>query len=189
MIDASVNKVTKKSKAKSALKFIFGCVIMIIISASLVLLGRTFVFGLYSIPSSSMEPTLNVGDNVFAWRYPFAGSIEQGDIVTFNDPEKPGRILIKRVIATGGQTVDLKDGKVYIDGKVYSDSHEIGESNELAKSNIVFPYKVPEDSVWLMGDNREHSSDSRMFGAIPTSEIIGKAVRIYAPSSHAGSLD
>ncbi|MBS6941298.1 MAG: signal peptidase I, partial [Slackia piriformis] len=78
---------------------------------------QTFVACPYNIPSGSMEDTIEIGDNVWSEKVSYYfRDIEPGDIVTFNDPEIPNRTLIKRVIATGGQTVDLLDGVVYVDG-------------------------------------------------------------------------
>ena len=153
-----------------------------------------FVFVPYEIPSGSMEDTIMPGDMVFSEKISYyTRSPEQGDIVTFADPEVAGRTLIKRVIATEGQTIELANGHVYIDG-LELDEPYVGnkESYPLARTaadvEIVFPYTVPEGCVWVMGDNREASQDSRYFGAIPVSSITGRAAMIYWPISDIGLL-
>ena len=96
-------------------------------------------------------------------------------------------MLCKRVIARGGQTVDLKDGSVYIDGKKIAEDYAKGDSYPLyigKAKRIPYPYKVPEGEIWVMGDNRENSADSRYFGAIPEDSVIGICVMRYLPVNH-----
>lgn len=154
---------------------------------------RTFVFQPYSIPSGSMEDTIMTGDMVFSEKLTYyARSPEYMDIVTFVDPEVPSRILIKRVIATEGQKVDLIDGEVYIDGEKLDEPYTEGKPSypltTAYGTSIVYPYTIPEGEIWVMGDNRTNSQDSRYFGAIPTSSITGKAAFIYWPIEDIKSL-
>lgn len=154
---------------------------------------RTFVFQSYRIPSGSMEDTIMTGDQVFAEKisYYFDGP-QQGDIVTFDDPEIPSRTLIKRVIATEGQTVDLRGGSVYIDGQRLDEPYTDGEPsyplNTAVGTSITYPYTVPEGEIWVMGDNRTNSQDSRYFGSIPVSSVSAKAVFRYWPLNSIGVL-
>ena len=156
---------------------------------------RTFVFQAYEIPSESMEPTIHgnaqVHDMVFSEKITYyTRSPQYKDIVTFTDPELPSRILIKRVIAVGGQTVDLQDGKVVVDGVALDEPYVHGsQSFELPGSSLSFPYTVPEGCLWVMGDNREWSQDSRWFGAIEESSVTGRAVLVYWPVSDIGFLE
>ena len=162
----------------------------------LITLGlRTFIFVPYEIPSGSMEETIMTGDMVFSEKvsYYFRAP-EQGDIVTFDDPQVAGRTLIKRVIATGGQTVDLVDGVVYVDGAALDEPYTLGkESYPLAHTaanvTVTFPYTVPEGQLWMMGDNRTASQDSRYFGSIPVSSVTGRACFIYWPFTNMRMLD
>ena len=135
---------------------------------------KTFVFQPYQIPSGSMEEP------------------EVGDVVTFADPEVAGRTLIKRVVAVGGQTVTLNNGHVYVDGVMASEAHTQGASYPLDRhalnAQISYPYTVPLGYVWVMGDNRENSADSRYFGAIPSSSISGRAMLVYWPLQDIGLL-
>lgn len=152
---------------------------------------RTFVFTAYEIPSGSMEETIMTGDMVFAEKvsYYFRDPAP-GDIVTFTDPEIPGRTLIKRCIATEGQTIDITgDGVLYIDGVAQSESYTHGKQTlPLSNSSITFPYTVPQGCIWVMGDNRTNSQDSRYFGAIPISSVTGRGAVVYWPISDIGLL-
>ena len=131
------------------------------------------------------------GDMVFAEKisHNFA-SPKRGDIITFEDPNTANRILIKRVIAVGGQTVDIKNNKVYVDDAELDEPYTNGlPSKKLNNTTITYPYTVPEGSVWVMGDNRTNSSDSRAFGAISEQNIIGRALAVYWPMEDAGLLN
>ena len=156
---------------------------------------RTFIFQAYEIPSGSMEETIKPGDMVFSEKITYYSSDPApGDIVTFEDPdpEHMGRILIKRVIATGGQTVDLRDGRVYVDDVLQNEPYTHGEPSLALRSylfeEITYPYTVPPGGLWVMGDNRTNSQDSRYFGAIPESSVTGKALFIYWPLTDIGLL-
>lgn len=167
---------------------------MVAVVAVITLALRTFIFVPYEIPSGSMEETIMTGDMVFSEKVSYyLHDPNQGDIVTFADPEVAGRTLIKRVIATGGQTVDLQDGHVVVDGVIMYESYTRGqESYPLSHTangvTVEFPYHVPEGYVWVMGDNRSASQDSRYFGAIPINSITGRAAMIYWPLSDIGLL-
>ena len=161
----------------------------------LITLGlRTFIFVPYEIPSGSMEETIMTGDMVFSEKvsYYFRAP-ERGDIVTFNDPEVEGRTLIKRVVATGGETVDLIDGAVYVNGEKLSEPYTNGKesyplAHTAADADVSFPYQVPSGELWVMGDNRTASQDSRYFGSIPVNSVTGRAALIYWPISDIKAL-
>lgn len=155
---------------------------------------RTFVVGTYEIPSGSMLDTIQIGDRVFSEKvsYYFRDP-EQGDIITFADPENPQRTLIKRVIAVGGQTVDLKDGYVYVDGKKLNEPYTEGKQslplNTAYGVSVTYPYTVPDGYLWVMGDNRTNSADSRYFGAVSKDSVIGHANFTFWPLNRIGILD
>lgn len=169
------------------LKTFLSIVLMIAVVALLTVGLRMFVFVPYEIPSGSMEETIMTGDMVFSEKVSYYfRSPERGDIVTFDDPEVDGRTLIKRVIAVEGETVDLVDGRVVVDGVALNEPYTAGkESRPLARTaadvTVTFPYTVPDGCVWVMGDNRTSSQDSRYFGAIPLSSITGRAALVYWP--------
>lgn len=155
---------------------------------------RNFVMEPFMVPSGSMEDTIEIGDRVFSEKltYRFV-DIKQGDIVTFTDPADSNQTLIKRVIACEGQTVDLVDGTVYVDGVALDEPYTEGKVSNplpttLAGVDITYPYTVPDGYIWVMGDNRTNSADSRYFGAIPQTSVSGHAFFIYWPFDHMGSL-
>ncbi len=180
-------------KKPSVFRRIVSLVLTVVLVVAVALFLRTFVFQSYRIPSGSMEDTIMTGDQVFAEKISYyLGEPEPGDIVTFDDPEVPSRTLIKRVIATAGQTIDLEDGSVYVDGQVldepYTDGKPTYPLESVTGAQIVYPYTVPAGEIWVMGDNRTNSSDSRYFGSIPVSSVSAKAVFRYWPLDSIGVL-
>ena len=152
---------------------------------------RTWVIQPFVVPTGSMLPTIQLSDQVLANKFIYRfTAAHRGDIVVLDDPDGKVTTLIKRVIAVGGQTVDLQNGKVVVNGEALDEPYAHGlPSIPLQGSSITFPYKVPADSVWVMGDNRTDSQDSRWFGAVPMSSVHGRAFFIYWPWSRIGSLN
>ena len=161
-------------------------ILVIVIAIGCALAFRTFVAEVYEVPSGSMLDTIQIGDRLIGEKisYHFS-SPKQGDIVTFIDPEDSKSTLIKRVIATAGQTVEFKDGVVYVDGEALDESYTEGKPTEpltMQSANagsIEYPYTVPEGCVWVMGDNRTNSLDSRYWGFVPEDHIVGKPIFIW----------
>lgn len=153
---------------------------------------RAFVVAPYSIPSGSMENTLLIGDCVFGRK--FDVNPEPGEIITFTDPENPARTLVKRVIATEGQTIDIQNGHLIIDSGTVSEPYAVGVTEALSghastlEDGITYPYTVPEGCIWVMGDNREHSADSRFFGPIDTTSVTSEVIFRYAPFDRIGDV-
>lgn len=183
--------VTAAKKKGSALGALAEFVIIVAVAVGLAFLITNYVVKPYEIPSESMEDTIMPEDRVLSERISYMNSSPQtGDIVTFTDVENPDRVLIKRVIATAGQQVDLKDGSVYVDGTKLEEPYT-DEKQSLPLSNerdISYPYTVPEGSIWVMGDNRTNSSDSRYFGPVPLSNVTGHAFFRYWPLERIGWL-
>ncbi len=161
----------------------------------LALLLHAFVIEAFIVPTGSMLNTIQLDDRVWSEKisYRFRNP-ERGEIVLFDSPAEEGVTLLKRVIATEGQTVDLQDGKVVVDGEVLDEpyvenrpSYPLDHYAEGVEP-IQYPYVVPEGHVWLMGDNRTNSLDSRYYGAIPVSSIVSRAFCTYWPLSHARLL-
>lgn len=173
---------------------ILSLVIMVAVVALITIGLRLFVFVPYEIPSGSMEDTIMPGNMVFSEKISYyTRQPAYGDIVTFADPEVAGRTLIKRVIATGGQMVEMVDGAVWVDGKPLSEPYTSGRisvpfDKTAIDVDITYPYTVPDGHVWVMGDNRTASQDSRYFGAVPVSSITGRAALVYWPVSDIGLL-
>lgn len=150
---------------------------------------KTFIVQPFVIPTGSMIPTIAIGDRVLAEKlsYRFAREPEAGDIVVFDDPNGQHPQLIKRVIATAGQTVDIRQGAVYVDGQKLDEPYTYGAQTDLQV--VSMPLKVPQGSVWLMGDNRPNSSDSRSFGPQSIDKVRGRAFWTYWPPRHFGDLN
>ena len=169
-------------------------VITVAVALAVALLLRTFVFEVYEVPTGSMLETIQEGDRLVGEKVTYRYSEpKQGDIVTFSNPDGSDTTLIKRVIATGGQTVNLVDGVVYVDGVALDEPYTLGKASypldySLTGVSVSFPYTVPEGSVWVMGDNRTNSLDSRYFGAVSVDDITSRAVFIFWPFSDARSL-
>lgn len=148
---------------------------------------RTFIVQPYVVPTGSMVPTIEIQDRIIANKFIYRfDEPAPGDIVVLDDPTGNVDTLVKRVIAVGGQTVDLQDGRVVVDGVVLEEPYTHGLPSDPMTQEM--PYAVPEGSVWLMGDARTNSADSRVFGAVPLSDIRGKAFVCYWPIDRIGGL-
>lgn len=149
---------------------------------------KAFVVQPFVIPTGSMIPTIEIGDRVLADKivYRFVREPEYGDIVVFDDPTGQHPQLIKRVIATAGQTVDIQEGKIVVDGEFIDEPYIYGK--ESLPGTVALPVTVGEGEVWLMGDNRPASGDSRYFGTQPVENVRGRAFWTYWPLSRFGSL-
>lgn len=162
----------------------------------LVIVVKSFVLDTYMIPTGSMLETIKLDDLLFGEKVSYYfRSPKVGEIVTFDDPEDPSVTLIKRVIATEGQTVDLVDGALYIDGELVDEpyvggkpTYEIDRHASSLAGPVTYPYTVPEGRVWVMGDNRTNSLDSRYFGAVEVTSVHSHAVLIYWPLSDIKTL-
>lgn len=150
----------------------------------------------YAIPSASMSPTLEVGDRILVnkWAYRF-GDPSRGDIVVFTRPKgmlSADNDLVKRVIGLPGETVTIADNHVLIDGQPLEEPYlEPGTLTQAIGDHPCTPEApcvVPKGHVWVMGDNRNDSIDSRYFDAIPTSSVEGEAVFRVWPSSRSGGI-
>lgn len=148
---------------------------------------RTFIVQPYVVPTGSMIPTIELQDRVIANKfiYRFDDPVP-GDVVVLDDPTGQVQTLIKRVIATEGQTVNFVDGQVVVDGVVLDEPYTHGLPTQ--PMVLEMPVTIPEDSVWLMGDNRTNSADSRVFGPVSLSEIRGRAFFCYWPIDRMGAL-
>jgi signal peptidase I len=162
-------------------------VAMVALAFLLATMIRTFVVQPYVVPSGSMIPTIEIGDRVLANKFIYRFRDPRvGEIVVLDDPTGSVPTLIKRVIATEGQVVDIVDGRVIVDGVPLDEPYTHGRPTE--PQTVPMPYTVPEDSVWLMGDNRTNSQDSRYFGAVPVSEVRGLAFWRFWPLNRLGKL-
>lgn len=160
----------------------------ILIAIALSIGIRTYVAEAMWIPSSSMYPTLDIGDRLLVDKISlkFKHQVKRGDIVVFIPPPSAyldEKFLIKRVIGLPGETISIQDGVVYINGKA------LDEPYILEKTKDDFgPYEIPEDSIFVMGDNRNGSYDSRSWGPVPMDNLVGKALFRYYPLSQWGAV-
>lgn len=151
----------------------------VLIPVILTLIIVKFVLTMIYVPTSSMEPTINANSYHLAYMLPYKlgdPMPEKGSIIIFDNAEKE-KVLVKRVIATEGETVTFENGDVYVDGNRLEEPYLNGEKT-LSSGNSE-SYTVPEGCVFVMGDNRQHSVDSRYMKNpfISTSDIIGVYLR------------
>lgn len=163
---------------------------VVIIGAALLaaLLIKTFLLQAFYIPSPSMVPTLHVDDRVLVNKLSYRlHDVHRGDVVVFERPPNDAgviRDLIKRVVGLPGETVEGRDGGVYVNGRRLAEPY----LPEGTVTSTFGPQRIPPGRVWVMGDNRSNSSDSRVFGTVPESRIVGRAfVRVW-PLSAFGPL-
>ena len=169
----------------------------IIVALVLALIIRTFVVQAFKIPSGSMEPTLEIGDHILVNKFiygvkiPFTSinlfpweSPQRGDVIVFIYPLEPDKDFIKRVIGVGGDTVRIVNKKLYINGAEVPDPHAVYKEDmilpgDMQKRDNFGPVTVPKGNLFVLGDNRDRSLDSRFWGFVPLEEVRGKAFIIY----------
>jgi signal peptidase I len=168
----------------------------ILIAVLIALFIRTFVVQAFKIPSSSMEPTLLVGDYLLVNRFIYGIRIpytdakffqykkpQRGDIIVFIYPKDHSKDFIKRVIGTEGEKVEIIHNKIYINDRLIDDpwGHftKTGWSEYLQGIENFGPVVVPKDSLFVMGDNRDNSQDSRFWGFVDLNAVLGKAFILY----------
>ena len=194
-IDTSgaVTTTVANHRRKSRRRALTEWVIILVVAVSVSMLVRTYVVQQFSIPSGSMEPTLNVGDRILVDKLSVAwGSIHRGDIVVFRHPPKAlttcappvEPIFIKRVIGLPGDVLTSKGSTIYVDGKALKQTWQTTSPFGPAIGRVV----VPANHYFMMGDNRGSSCDSRYWGTVPRSDIIGKAFVKIWPLSRFGFL-
>ena len=169
----------------------------ILIALLLALFIRTFVVQAFKIPSGSMLNTLLIGDHILVNKFIYGiknplndttwislTKPERRDIVVFKYPVNPKQDYIKRVIGVEGDTIEIKDKKVYVNGEPQDENYSIFLDNKILPANVqgrdnMGPIKVPEDSLFVMGDNRDNSYDSRFWKFVDLKAVKGKAFILY----------
>jgi signal peptidase I len=182
----------------SSTRWIKEAAIVVVVAVLVAVLLRAFVVQTFFIPSGSMEPTLQIGDRILVNKLSYhLHGVDRGDIVVFSRPpaENCGgpevNDLVKRVIGLPGDVVSLTNGFVYIDGKRLDESWLPSSEQGVTvagpagnDSNLARPYRVPTNDYFVMGDNRTDSCDSRYWGPISRSLIVGKVeLRVWPLSS------
>jgi signal peptidase I len=160
----------------------------------LALVIRTFVVQAFKIPSGSMLPTLQIGDHILVNKFIYGPRIEvpltqysfgqlpglreprRGDVIVFVYPKERDKDFIKRIVAVEGQTVEVRGTRLLVNGSVVEDPN----AHYVKRDHVAYgPYQVPAGHVFVMGDNRDESYDSRFWGPVPLEDIKGLALVIY----------
>ena len=181
-------------KPKSKLQEYIEAIILAIVIAFFI---RTFVIQAYKIPSGSMKPTLLIGDHILVSKFNYGiklplirstllpiGTPKRGDIVVFIYPEDRSKDFIKRLIGVPGDTIEIRDKKILINGLPYKDKHGVYVDHLIIPGSVqprdnFGPVTVPKQKLFVMGDNRDESYDSRFWGMVDQRDVLGKALIIY----------
>ena len=180
-----MSAVKKKSKVREYAE-------TLVIALVIALFVRSFVVQAFKIPSSSMEPTLLVGDHIlvnkfmYGIRIPVIGKKvfafskpRRGDVIVFIFPNDRSKDYIKRVIGLPGDQVEIRERKIYINDRLIEDPWGHFSSSEPGGRDTYGPIMVPPNSLFVMGDNRDNSEDSRYWGFVPLDDVLGKAFVMY----------
>lgn len=183
-----------RTKKKSGLRENIEAILVAIVLALFI---RTFVIQAFKIPSGSMKETLLIGDHILVNKFIYGVKVpylqttivpitnpKHGDIVVFKFPEDPTKDFIKRVIAVAGDVVEVRDKQVYVNRKLLNHDFGIHTDSYIFPSSVqprdnFGPVVVPEKSIFVMGDNRDQSYDSRFWGFVDLKALKGKALMIY----------
>ncbi len=179
---AVVNGEPSKSILRDYIETIIVCVIFVIFS-------RAFVFQQSKIPSGSMEDTLLIGDYIMVNRFIYSPTwfdwerrilpvrdIRRGDVVVFKFPAEPEVDYIKRIVGLPGDTIEIRDGYLYLNGALMNEPYV----NAAYRRGEAFgPIRVADDSYFAMGDHRDRSADSRVWGLVPKALVKGRALLIW----------
>ena len=175
----------------------------IVVALVLDLLIRTFVVQAFKIPSGSMEPTLEIGDHILVNKFIYGIKVpftrlsfwpweqpRRGDVIVFIYPLEPEKDFIKRVIGVPGDTVKIVNKKLFINGAEAPDSHAVYKDGpplplgDAQKRDNFGPITVPPGKLFVLGDNRDRSLDSRFWGFVPLEDVKGRAFIIYWSWNH-----
>jgi len=158
---------------------------------------RAFVIQAFRIPSESMRDTLLVGDFLFVNKFEYGPKIpfthvrlpglhapRRGDVIVFQFPQDPSKDFIKRCVATGGETVEIKEKQVYVNGRALDEPYVRHTDPNIRPAGFDFrdnfgPFTVPKGEMFMMGDNRDNSNDSRYWGTLPMDLVKGRAMFLY----------
>jgi signal peptidase I len=183
-----------RKKKKSGLRENIEAILVAIVLALFI---RTFIIQAFKIPSGSMKETLKIGDHILVNKFIYGIKIpflqttivpitnpKRGDIVVFKFPEDPSKDFIKRVIGVAGDVVEVHDKKVYVNNKLLNHDFGIHTDSYIFPASVqprdnFGPVVVPPHSIFVMGDNRDQSYDSRFWGFVDLKAVKGKALMIY----------
>lgn len=185
------SKIQGKENKKSTFREYTEAILIALVLAFII---RSFIVQAFKIPSGSMIPTLLVGDHILVNKFIFGPQIpftklrvftlqrpKRGEVVVFLEPTERKKDFIKRVIGMPGETLEVINRRVHINGRpLEEDPHAYYESSRYVRGLDNYgPVRIPEDCYFMMGDNRENSSDSRVWGPVPFELMKGRAFMIY----------
>lgn len=181
MVEAGVSPRTAGSRRRSWQGTVIETLIIIAAAFAIAMLVQTFMFRITGILQKSMLPTVDPGDRVIVncMTYHFREP-RPGEIIVVRDPQDDKKDIIKRVIAVGGDTIELTDGVLYVNGEVVDEPYVVNKDVVKGQPKL----QIPDGYVYVMGDNRPVSGDSRVLGPIPEDRIIGKVICVMWPISH-----
>jgi signal peptidase I len=201
LVDPSDDQPTPEPRKGRGYRALIEWTIIVMAVLLCTVLLRTYVVQSFSIPSLSMYPTLQVGDRIIVNKLSYhLHGVQRGDIVVFARPpleDQEYADLVKRVIGLPGETISSRGGHVYINGKrlnepwlppASADDTGALPGDPHPQFNLPGPVKIPPGEYYVMGDNRTDSEDSRFFGPIPGSLIVGRAEFVAWPLSHIKGL-
>jgi signal peptidase I len=172
-------------KKRSAWGMVIEVVVIVAAAFAIALLVQWLLIKPFTIHQISMQPTLMEGDRILINRLTYHFRDPQaGDVVVFDSPLNNDEDLVKRVVAVEGDTVAIRDGSLYVNGVAQEEPYLLEQDFQGEESETV----IPAGQVFVLGDNRNNSGDSRIFGPIPRDSLIGSAFVIYWPIRHWGGL-
>ncbi len=173
----------------------------LLVAVVLATFARTYLVQVFKIPTGSMEPSLLVGDHILVNKFIYGGdaaasawpqrAVRRGDVVVFKFPQNPGRDFIKRCVGLPGDQIELRDKTLHINGEAVDESGYVFHADARTYPSSLFlpddyrlrdnfgTYTVPENHLFVLGDNRDNSNDSRFWGPVPMSHVKGRALLIY----------
>ncbi|MDD3249580.1 MAG: signal peptidase I [Smithellaceae bacterium] len=185
---------SKPAPAKSKIREFIEAILTALLIAAFII---SFIVQAFKIPSGSMIPTLLVGDHLFVNKFIYGVKLpyfrttiipvtdpKREDVVVFIYPEDRSKDFIKRVIGVAGDTIEIKNKKLFINSQPYADPYGVYDDYTVLPSDVqprdnFGPVVVPEKSLFVMGDNRDHSLDSRFWGFVDLKDVQGKAFILY----------
>ena len=185
---------TRASKPKSKIQEYAEAIFIAILIAVFI---RTFVVQAFKIPSGSMKPTLQIGDHILVNKFIYGVKVpflrntvipvndpKRDDIVVFIYPQDRSKDFIKRLIGLPGDMIEVRDKQIILNGLPWNDAHGVHSDSLIIPASVqprdnFGPVTVPEGSIFVMGDNRDESYDSRFWGFVKQQDVLGKALIIY----------
>jgi signal peptidase I len=144
------------------------------------------------VPTASMEKTVLVGDHYLLFKLPYGprvpftlshlprwGRVSRGEIVAFTSPIDPEEVLVKRVVAVGGDSIEIRNASVYLNGKKLDEPYAVFSSSSDAAVENISKQIVPDGELFMLGDNRDNSQDSRFWGPVLAANVVGKPLWIF----------